>query len=75
MKDLTPISPTKSELKDLYGVSASHLRYLMNVRYYEELLSVGYVKTDSIVPPKVLRKFFELHDKPVLKNELFDNEI
>ncbi len=72
---LESFSPTKAELAELYGVSASYLRQLMNVRYYEDLKEVGYIKTDSIVPPRVLRKFFELHDKPVLKNELFDNEI
>lgn len=57
----------KSELLKLYKdvhLSASHLRYLLNVKYYEILEPLGYEKQQKFIPPIVLKKFFELFGEP-----------
>lgn len=62
----------KSELLKLYaaqGLSASHLRYLLNVKYYEELKALGYCKNSQFLPPIVVGKFFEIYGKPLNDEE------
>ncbi|MDX1447217.1 hypothetical protein [Lishizhenia sp.] len=60
----------KNELADLYPISQSYLRRLMNVVYYKELQEVGYNKYCITLNPKVIRKFFELYGEPLNENEL-----
>lgn len=61
---------TKTELAAEYGFSLEKLRKLMNDVFYDDLLSVGYRKHESILSPRVLSKFYELYGHP---NE-FQNE-
>lgn len=60
----------KNELADLYNISISYLRRLLNVVYKEELEAVGYEKNCKTLSPIVLRKFFELYGEPLNENEL-----
>jgi len=60
-----PIPTTKFELAERYGIAPHVLKILMNVTYFDELATVGYVKTSKMLAPKVIRKFIELHDKPL----------
>jgi hypothetical protein len=61
---------SKAILADKYGFSTDKLRRLMNIDLYAELLSVGYKKNDSILPPIVVEKFIELYGAPF---DHFDN--
>jgi hypothetical protein len=61
-----PILPqTKFELAQRYGIPAHVLKNLMNDTYFKELEEVGYVKMSKMLTPKIIRKFIELHDKPL----------
>jgi len=60
-----PLPTTKFELAERYGIPQHVLKNLMNVTYFDELETVGYVKTSKMLAPKVIRKFIELHDKPL----------
>lgn len=51
---------TKAELRDMYNLSRGTLRYLMNVRYYEQFKALGYYKYDKLIPPLVVEKFREI---------------
>jgi trimethylamine:corrinoid methyltransferase-like protein len=54
---------TKQELAQKYNMSASALRTLMNVRFFEQLNAVGYdekSKQAQHIAPNVLKKFVEL---------------
>lgn len=66
-----PLPTTKFELAQRYGIPAHVLKILMNNTYFEELSAVGYIKSSKMLAPKVIRKFIELHDKP-LTNEDFN---
>ncbi len=50
----------KAVLCELYKISSTKLRTLMNVVFYDELVLVGYNKNDKIVSPRVVKKFVEL---------------
>ena len=50
---------TKSELAILTGVSRSTLHLWMNVRYFEELKKLGYIKTQKILLPLQVKFLFE----------------
>lgn len=56
---------TKSKLARMYGISDSTLRQLLNVKYYETLKEIGYEKLSRIVPPVVVKKFYELYGEPL----------
>jgi hypothetical protein len=60
----------KSELAEKYGVHPSYLARLMNGLYFEELEREGYTKKSITLPPKVLRKFIELHGEPLQDTEI-----
>lgn len=65
------VDVTKQKLAEMHRMSASHLAYLLNVVYYDELLSVGYTnKRCKRLKPNVVRKFIELHGKAIEKEEL-----
>lgn len=61
---------TKAELAIYIEASASTLRYLLNVKYYEELKELGYQKHKSILPPIVIRRFIEIWGKKLDDHEL-----
>lgn len=60
-----PLPSTKFELAERYGIPQHALKNLMNKTYFEELAAVGYEKTSKMLAPKIIRKFIELHDKPL----------
>lgn len=60
----------KKDLKNLYGISHSTLRKLLNVTFYDELKPLGYQKDNRILSPCVVRKFIELYGEPIKKEEL-----
>lgn len=61
-----PIQPqTKFELAQRYRIPQHVLKNLMNNHYFQELEAVGYAKHCKILSPKIIRKFIELHDKPL----------
>lgn len=62
---------SKAELAELYGISSGTLANLLNVTFYEKLKAVGYSKHQKILSPKVVRKFWELYDKPLNPNEQY----
>lgn len=55
----------KNELATMYGLNREALRILMNVTYKDELEKVGYKIKSITLPPKVVRKFIELHGEPL----------
>lgn len=62
----------KSELLKLYanqGLSQSHLRYLLNKKYYDQLKPFGYEKNSQFMPPLAVRKFFEIFGEPINNDE------
>ena len=55
----------KSELAEVYGISLSHLGKLLNKRYYDELVKLGYTKKVITLSPVIVRKFIELYGEPL----------
>ena len=62
MSQPTPYS--KKWLRQQYGFGTTKLCRLMNRVFFEELVQVGYKKSDQDLSPKVVRKFFELYGEP-----------
>jgi len=56
---------SKKELSNLYNISRGTLAYLLNVKYFKELQTVGYNKDHKILTPKVVKKFVELYGRPL----------
>jgi DNA-binding XRE family transcriptional regulator len=61
---------SKAQLAELFDISRTTLSKLLNDTYYDELKPVGYRKTAKCLNPKVVRKIFELHGKPLSPEEL-----
>lgn len=49
----------KSELARAAGVTSNTLRSWLNRRYYQELLNLGYCKTDALLPPNIVKYICE----------------
>ncbi|MBI2258161.1 MAG: hypothetical protein HYU67_04590 [Flavobacteriia bacterium] len=58
---------TKFSLRTMYGMSQSSLQKLMNDVFFEDLKEAGYQKNMKIIPPKVLKKFYDLFGEPILE--------
>jgi len=61
---------SKYELAQKYNISLSTLRNLLNVRFYNELVPLGYLKRQIILSPCVVRKFIEMYGEPLKKDEI-----
>ncbi len=61
---------TKAELAEYCEVGSSTLRILLNVKYYDELVLVGYEKNKSLLPPNVVRRFLEIWGKNLQDDEI-----
>lgn len=59
----------KSEIAEKCRMSVRSLNRLLNDRYYDELAALGYKRTDQLVPPVVVRRFFEIWGIPFTKEE------
>lgn len=57
---------SKTELARMFGISISTLTRLLNVTYFEKLEIVGYQKTQKLLYPKQIQKFYELHGTPTI---------
>jgi hypothetical protein len=56
---------TKADLCAMYQISSDTLRKLLNIKYYDQLLEVGYNKQDKILTNLVFEKFKELWGEPI----------
>jgi hypothetical protein len=50
---------TKSELANLLEVKSSTLADYLNVKYYDEIVLLGYEKNMKILPPAIVSYLFE----------------
>lgn len=62
----------KYELCNLYNeagqpMTMTTLKRLLNERYFSILSAVGYRKTDKLLSPLVIAKFYEIYGKPVIE--------
>ncbi len=69
-----PPALTKSELCNLYGISLQTLGKYMNNLFIKELQEVGYRKRMILLPPIVVRKFFDLYGKPLNQSD-YENTV
>lgn len=60
----------KYELAEMYKMSMTTLRRLLNVAFYEHLVPLGYEKSSKRISPCVYRKFIELYGEPLKESEL-----
>lgn len=51
---------SKKQLRILLNISASTLNTYLNIRYYNELKELGYIKTAQLLSPKIIK---HLQDK------------
>lgn len=58
-------SITKSDLCNIYKMSATTLRSLLNKRYFDHLQPLGYQKNDKMISSQVFEKFKELWGEPI----------
>lgn len=55
---------TKEQLSRKYCISKRHLSYLLNEKYYDQLMPLGYEKKSIILSPKIVNKFIEIYGQP-----------
>ncbi|WP_107037859.1 hypothetical protein [Brumimicrobium mesophilum] len=61
---------SKSDLREYLGIKHTKLKYLLNVKYYDELVELGYEKKRSILPPVVTRRFLEIWGTKIKDDEI-----
>lgn len=68
MNEQEPV--TKSILAAKYGLSERQLARLLNVKYFDELSSLGYERNCQIIPPVVVIRFKDIYGPPLFGKDL-----
>jgi hypothetical protein len=65
-----PTSLTKKEVRLDLGISKTTMHNWLNIKYYDELVKVGYVKNNNILIPAVLNVLWlKIYGFPYISEE------